>query len=177
MNQIPNIEEWEKEFAKLIPETVDILHEIKSDRIFCSREAVVRFIHHQLQKAREGERKIIKLRIDYDRRKGIPAEETVNDIYDSIELKDHSELDKDSGNVSQSNLYGHSTTLDQDKVCKVCHGHGNNGADDALCLNCGGTGKEEDAVPKYTVEDFCIEFKTEVNSNPEMLSALRQLTK
>lgn len=48
----------------------------------------------ELQKARESERKIIKLRIDYDRRKGIPAEETVNDIYDSIELKDQSELDQ-----------------------------------------------------------------------------------
>lgn len=45
-------------------------------------------------KTNEEERRIIKLRIDYDRRKGIPAEETVNDIYDSIELKDQSELDQ-----------------------------------------------------------------------------------
>ena len=51
-------------------------------------------LHQELQKAREEERKIIKLRIDYDRRKGIPAEETVNDIYDSIELKNQSELDQ-----------------------------------------------------------------------------------
>lgn len=35
----------------------------------------------------ELERHKIKLRIDYDRRKSIPAEETVQDIYDSIELK------------------------------------------------------------------------------------------
>jgi hypothetical protein len=36
----------------------------------------------------ELERHKIKLRIDYDRRKNIPAEETVQDIYDSIELKE-----------------------------------------------------------------------------------------
>ncbi len=39
--------------------------------------------------------------------------------------------------------------------CKICHGNGNNGADDALCLNCGGSGEEQ----KYSLNDFCIEFK------------------
>ena len=63
---------------------------------YCYRERfpILDWHHQELQKAREEERKIIKLRIDYDRRKGIPAEETVNDIYDSIELKDQSELDQ-----------------------------------------------------------------------------------
>lgn len=41
----------------------------------------------EIEKARKEERNIIKLRIEYDRRKNIPAEETVHDIYDSIELK------------------------------------------------------------------------------------------
>jgi len=57
-------------------------------------QVVITEHHQELQKAREEERRLIKLRINYDRRKGIPAEETVNDIYDSIELKDQSELDQ-----------------------------------------------------------------------------------
>lgn len=39
---------------------------------------------------------------------------------------------------------GHNSELDQDKVCEVCHGHGNNGADDASCLNCGGSGVDQE---------------------------------
>jgi len=27
------------------------------------------------------------------------------------------------------------------EVCEICHGFGDNGADDAQCLNCGGSGK------------------------------------
>jgi hypothetical protein len=30
------------------------------------------------------------------------------------------------------------------EVCEICHGFGNNGADDAQCLNCGGSGKCDD---------------------------------
>jgi len=48
----------------------------------------------ELQKAREEERKIIKLKINYYRRIGVPAEEIVQDIYNSIELKEQSELDQ-----------------------------------------------------------------------------------
>lgn len=55
--------------------------------------------------------------------------------------------------------------------CKICHGNGSNEADDASCLNCGGTGEEQ----KYSLKDFCIEFKDAVNSDPEMMSGLRQL--
>jgi RecJ-like exonuclease len=55
--------------------------------------------------------------------------------------------------------------------CKICHGNGNNGADDASCLSCGGTGEEQ----RYSLKDFCIEFKDAVNKDPEMESGLRQL--
>jgi len=40
-----------------------------------------------LEQGKREEREKIKLRIDYDRRKNIPAEETVQDIHDSIELQ------------------------------------------------------------------------------------------
>ena len=40
-----------------------------------------------LQKEVEKALTVVKLRIVYDRRQGTPAEETVQDIYDSIELK------------------------------------------------------------------------------------------
>lgn len=35
------------------------------------------------------------------------------------------------------------TKTDKQEVCTICHGEGNNGADDAQCLNCGGTGVED----------------------------------
>ena len=117
------------------------------------RKQLIGAFHQELQKAREEERERILLaiarigKIDF----------RLSDVLDAI-------------NQSE---------LDQPTVCKVCHGHGNNGADDTLCLNCGGTGKEETAektTAKYTLKDFCIEFRDEVNNNPEMLSALRQLT-
>jgi hypothetical protein len=55
--------------------------------------------------------------------------------------------------------------------CKICHGNGNNGADDALCLNCGGSGEEQ----KYSLNDFCIEFKDVINRDPELMSGVRNL--
>ena len=55
--------------------------------------------------------------------------------------------------------------------CKICHGNGNNGADDASCLSCGGTGEEQ----KYSLKDFCIEFKDAINRDPELMSGVRNL--
>ncbi len=41
------------------------------------------------------------------------------------------------------------------EVCEICHGFGNNGADDAQCLNCGGSGKCDD-TPDTEGEDYRI---------------------
>ena len=48
--------------------------------------------------------------------------------------------------------------------CKICHGNGNNGADDAPCLNCGGSGVEsadEPVTHPDSVREWedCIVFK------------------
>lgn len=51
-----------------------------------NKENIERF-HRYEQLIREEERKIIKLRIDYDRKQKTPAEETIDDLYNSIELK------------------------------------------------------------------------------------------
>jgi len=50
MKPIDNVIE---EFARLIPKEIDILHEIKSDRVFCSRASVVNFIRQALTTQRE----------------------------------------------------------------------------------------------------------------------------
>ena len=38
-------------------------------------------------------------------------------------------------------------------TCTICHGNGTNGADDAPCLNCGGTGKEEQDTTPDIIEE------------------------
>jgi hypothetical protein len=35
-----------------------------------------------------------------------------------------------------------------EKTCQICHGFGDNGADDASCLNCGGSGIESDITDR-----------------------------
>lgn len=91
-NNSREVEEvWSQELRQMIGEVVITMGTEKGEKLVAEIKGKV---HQELQKARESERKIIKLRIDYDRRKGIPAEETVNDIYDSIELKDQSKLDQ-----------------------------------------------------------------------------------
>lgn len=44
-----NLETIVEELSRLIPKDVDILHEIKSDRIFCSRASLVNFIRQSLK--------------------------------------------------------------------------------------------------------------------------------
>ena len=53
----PELERIANGLDDLIPKEVDILHEIKSDRIFCSRQAVVNFIRTALTEAYELGRK------------------------------------------------------------------------------------------------------------------------
>lgn len=45
-----------QEFDRLIPQDVDILHEIATDRVLCSRQAIVNFLDTALTKARQSGR-------------------------------------------------------------------------------------------------------------------------
>lgn len=49
---------WQEEFDKLIPEDTDILHDLVSDKILCSRQAIVNFISELLLREREEAFKI-----------------------------------------------------------------------------------------------------------------------
>ena len=52
-------EGWKERFSRIIPKNVDILHEIKSDRIFCSRQAIVNFFSAEIAKAKDEAKKEI----------------------------------------------------------------------------------------------------------------------
>lgn len=87
-------------------------------------------LHHQLQKAREEAWKEIIKTAECCTDCGKPKHIHPHDFYNNaLDCNCHSELE-------------------QDKVCEICHGHGNNGADNAPCLNCGGSGIDQ---PTHTM--------------------------
>ena len=70
-------EETEKEFEKLIPKNVDILHEIKTDRIFCSRQAIVNFISTHFIDKRILKEELEKMKI----KEGKHSRHNIDDSY------------------------------------------------------------------------------------------------
>lgn len=44
---------WKEDFEELISEDIDILHEIKSNKVLCSRQAIVNFITNLIKEIRD----------------------------------------------------------------------------------------------------------------------------
>lgn len=75
-------EKWLEKESVRVSVLTDLQTLIKE--IISSRDT---YWKERVRKEVEGALTVVKLRIVYDRRQGTPAEETVQDIYDSIELK------------------------------------------------------------------------------------------
>lgn len=88
MNQIPNIEDWEKEFDEVL-ETVD-----SPENYYLKVKA---FLHQQLQKAREEEReRAIEIVKDELRTAPLEVQMTKGIVFANIISRIHSELDQDT---------------------------------------------------------------------------------